>query len=869
MEKKVLRTIWYLGSVRLLGMPFHIQPIREFLVRPALPDSLERMTELAYNLLWSWVPIVRALFRRLDPALWRDCGYNPVLMLGRVSQSTLQRAASDPRYLSLYRAACEAYDAHVKKGPAPPDGKLVAYFSAEYGLTECLPVYSGGLGILSGDHLKSSSDQDYPLIAFGLLYQQGYFRQMLNPDGWQQERYPTNDFYTLPIRPVKDAAGQDLKVTVRLPTGNVYIQVWKLEVGRITLHLLDTNIPENVLPQDRDITNALYGGDTDTRIRQEIVLGIGGMRALKAMGLRPTVFHMNEGHSAFLALEQMRLYMREEKLSFEEALMAARSSNVFTTHTPVPAGIDLFDPGLMYHYFSEYCSEIGIDFHQLMALGRRNVHDRDERFSMAVLALNTSSYRNAVSRLHRQVSQEMFHDMWPQLPVWEVPVTSITNGVHAPSWLNGDLAGLYDQYLQPDWRERFNEPSLWEQIREIPDEELLEVHRRRKRRLVTFVRERQQISAARRQASAAEVRRASEVLDPNAFTIGFARRFATYKRATLLFRDVERLKRILLNKDMPVQLVIAGKAHPKDHPGKSYIREVVQFSRDPDLWKYVVFVEDYDMKVGREMVQGVDLWLNNPRRGEEACGTSGMKAGMNGVLNLSILDGWFDEAYEKSGGWAIGEREPYSEDQDALHASAIYYLLENEIVPMFYDHREQTPREWMRRVKQSLMYITPQFDCRRMVHDYMTELYNPAHTQYIRMRQGDCHMVREKAQWDLKIREVWDRVRFVEAGGGPSGSVTSGKPVPVRAAVELAGLKPDDVRVELVLGRIDSNGHLEDTEVLVLPAMEQQGTVAVFGKDVVPERTGRLGYALRVSPNHFDDPLTRPCTSLLKWSAVG
>ena len=424
------------------------------------------------------------------------------------------------------------------KRPLQPDGKLIAYFSAEYGLTECLPVYSGGLGILSGDHLKSSSDQDYPLIGLGLLYQQGYFRQILNPDGWQQERYPMNDFYTLPLGPVKDADGQDLKVTVKLPTGPVFIQVWKLDVGRITLYLLDTNIPENQLPQDRDITDSLYGGDIDTRIRQEIVLGIGGMRALKAMGLKPTVFHMNEGHSAFLALEQIRLYMRDAKLTFEEALEAARTSNVFTTHTPVPAGIDLFDPGLMYHYFSEYCDEIGIDFQQLMALGRRNVYDRDERFSMAVLALHTSSYRNAVSRLHRQVSQEMFHDLWPQLPVWEVPITSITNGVHVPSWLNGDLAKLYDQYLQPEWRDRFNDVGIWEQIKDIPDEELLEVHRRRKRRLVTFVRERQHASAVRRQASAAEVRRASEVLDPNAFTIGFARRFATYKRATLLFRDV-------------------------------------------------------------------------------------------------------------------------------------------------------------------------------------------------------------------------------------------------------------------------------------------------------------------------------------------
>src|SRR5579884_3938793 len=481
-------------------MPFNITPVREFVVRPALPAQLSRMTELAWNIMWSWEPSIRTLFRRLDPVLWKESGYNPVVMLGRVSQTTLERAAADPRYLAQYQLACLRFDTQMSR-TRPDSEKLIAYFSAEYGLTECLPVYSGGLGVLSGDHLKSSSDQDYPLIGIGLLYQQGYFRQYLNPDGWQQERYPMNDFYTLPLIPVKDAAGRDLKVTVKLPTGSVYIQVWKIEVGRISLYLLDTNIPENVLPQDRDITDSLYGGDTDTRIRQEIVLGIGGMRALTAMGLKPTVFHMNEGHSAFLALEQIRLFMRDERLSFSEALEAARASNVFTTHTPVPAGIDLFDPGLMYHYFSEYCADIGIDFQQLMALGRRNVFDRDERFSMAVLALNTSAYRNAVSRLHREVAQEMFHDMWPQLPIWEVPITSVTNGVHVPSWLNGDLAELYDQYLQPDWRERFNEPAIWDQVREIPDEELFEVHKRRKRRLVNFVRERQHASAVRRQAS--------------------------------------------------------------------------------------------------------------------------------------------------------------------------------------------------------------------------------------------------------------------------------------------------------------------------------------------------------------------------------
>jgi starch phosphorylase len=828
------------------------------------------MTELAYNLLWSWESIVRAVFRRLDPTLWRECGYNPVLMLGRVSQATLERAAADPRYLALYRSACEVYDSRVRRTAGiPSDGKLIAYFSAEYGLTECLPVYSGGLGVLSGDHLKSSSDQDYPLVGVGLLYQQGYFRQFLNPDGWQQERYPMNDFYTLPIRPVKDAAGNDLKVTVKLPTGNVFIQVWKLEVGRITLYLLDTNIPENVLPQDRDITDSLYGGDIDTRIRQEIVLGIGGTRALKALGLNPTVYHMNEGHSAFLALEQIRLYMRDSGLRFAEALEAARASNVFTTHTPVPAGIDIFDPGLMYYYFSEYCAEIGIDFQQLMALGRRNIWDRDERFSMAVLALNTSSYRNAVSRLHREVSQEMFQDLWPQLPVWEVPITSITNGVHLPSWLNGDLAQLYDQYLDPDWRQRFNDPAVWNQVMDIPDEELFEVHRRRKRRLIAFVRERQQASATRRQSSALEVRRASEVLDPNAFTIGFARRFATYKRATLLFRDVDRLKRILLNKDMPVQILIAGKAHPKDQPGKSFIREIVQLSRDPDLWKHLVFLEDYDMKVGREMVQGVDIWLNNPRRGEEACGTSGMKAGINGVLNLSILDGWFDEAYEYCGGWAIGEREAYTEDQDGLHASAIYSMLENEIVPLFYEHRDQTPRDWMRRVKKSLAYISPNFDCRRMIREYMSELYDPAHSVHARMYGSGYNLARERAEWNARVREVWDKVRFVEAGPPPGASLLSGRPLPVRAAIDLAGLTPSDVRVEAVFGRVDSNGHLEDTEVLTLPSVSQEGSVAVFCRDIVPERTGRLGYALRVSPNHFDDPITRPCTPLLKWSDIG
>ena len=848
-------------------MGFEIQPLREFLVRPAVPRPLARMPELAYNIMWSWEPAIRALFRRLDPVAWKDAGYNPVVMLGRVSQATLERAAADPRYLNQYLLACQRYDAQMARVPSDTSGKLIAYFSAEYGLTECIPIYSGGLGVLSGDHLKSSSDLDVPLVGVALLYQHGYFRQFLNADGWQQERNPASDFYTLPIQPALDVDGREIRVHVDLPNGPVELKIWLMNVGRVRLVLLDTNVPENARGEDRCITDLLYGGDSDTRIRQEIVLGIGGLRALAALGLEPTVYHMNEGHSAFLALERIRVLMQQHHLTFAEALEAARSNNVFTTHTPVPAGIDLFDAGLVYHYFERYCAESGISFDQLMALGRKNPDDRSERLSMAILALNCSAYRNGVSRLHGEVSQAMWQGLWPELPTAEIPITSVTNGVHLPSWLNGDLADLFDQHLPPGWRDWNEDESFWRQVLDIPDEELSEAHRRRKRRLIAFVRERQVASASRRKAAAMEIKYASEVLDPNALTIGFARRFATYKRATLLFRDIARLKKILLNSERPVQIVIAGKAHPKDAPGKAFIREIAQYSRDPDLWKHVVFLEDYDMKVGREMIQGVDVWLNTPRRGEEACGTSGMKAAMNGVLNFSILDGWYDEVYEVSGGWAIGDREPYSEDQDGMHASMIYYLLENEIVPMFYERRQGGPSEWLRRSKQSILALSPRFDARRMVHEYDQRLYSPAHAAFVDLKSNHFAKARERTAWSLRINSVWNNVRFVETGVSQSEPLTSGKPLPVRTKIDLAGLNADDVRVEVVWGQVGSNGMLEHTEVAMLKPTERDGSITEYAKDLVPRQTGRLGYALRVSPNHFDDPLTRPVPCLIKWGS--
>ncbi len=848
-------------------MAFQIQPLREFLVRPALPAALGRLSELAHNVLWSWEPTIRTLFRRIDAELWGASGQNPVLMLGQVPQATLERLALDPRYLALYRRACERFDSYMYRTGAAPRPELIAYFSMEYGLVACLPAYSGGLGVLAGDFLKAAGDSDIPVVGIGLLYQKGYLQQQLNPDGWQQERYPVNDFYTLPVAPVQNAAGGELKVQVRLPTGVVSIKVWRMDVGRVRLYLLDTNLGENERLEHRDITDQLYGGDSHVRIRQELVLAVGGLRALKALGLEPTVYHMNDGHSAFLALERIRLLIQEHGLSFEEALEVSRSNNVFTTHTSVPAGIDLFESRLMWEYFQEYCRETGVDFERLMALGRRKPADPHEPFSMAILAIKASSFRNAVSRLHRRISQELWQDLWPQLPVWEIPITSITNAVHLLSWLNNDLAALYDQYLQPDWRERATDPRTWEQIQDTPDQELWEAHRRRKRRLVAFVRERHVQFAQQRKASQAELRRAAEVLDPEAFTIGFARRFATYKRASLPFRDWNRLKRILLNPDMPVQIVIAGKAHPMDHPGKELIRQVVQYSRDPELSKRLVFIEDYEMTVARELVTSVDLWLNTPRRGEEACGTSGMKAGLNGVLNLSILDGWFDEAYELVGGWAVGDRYPYSEDQDEAHATAIYSLLENDIVPTFYQRDQGVPREWMRHVKRSLMALSPRFNSQRMVEEYMSELYQPAHAACLELAAEGFRRAREKARWGAEVARAWDQVRFVELGGPPDGPVLSGRPWPVRAAVDLAGLRPEDVRVEVVVGRIGPGGQLEDTEVMLLPPAGGTGHVVVFEKEIIPRQTGRLGFALRITPDHHGDPLSRPCGALIKWAA--
>ena len=677
-----------------------IKPVLTVNVSPNLPVPLQRLQELAFDLRWSWDADCIALFRRLDPKLWRSTNHNPVQLLGLLPQERLDEAAVDASYLAHLQRVCASRNAErnsrdtwfARRAGEQPPGTCIAYFSMEFGLTESLRNYSGGLGVLSGDHLKSASDLGLPLVGVGLLYQEGYFHQYLSADGWQQESYPINDLANLPLTLMRDAQGQPLRISVSLPGRELHAVIWRVQAGRVQLFLLDSNIEENPLPEDRNLTDRLYGGDRRTRIRQEILMGIGGIRALDALGLRPTVCHMNEGHSAFLALERIRQLQHERNLSFTQARDITRASNLFTTHTPVPAGLERFEFDLVDEHFGEYSRELGLDRDEFLNLGRERVGDH-ELFSMPVLALHLSSGTNGVSKLHASVSRRMWHSLYPQTPVDEVPIQAITNGIHVQTWISEEMGELFDHYLDPAWRAEDWRAELWAGVDGVPDDELWRVHERQRRQLIAFTRERLRAQLLRRGFARNEAEAGSHILNPRALTIGFARRFATYKRATLIFRDVPRLKRLLCDPQRPVQLIFAGKAHPHDGGGKEFIRHIVHMTQDPELRQHIVFLQNYDMFLGRLLVQGVDVWLNNPRRPHEASGTSGMKAIYNAGLNCSILDGWWDEGYAPELGWAIGNGEEYPEHddghQDHVESQALYSILEKDIVPLFHERDEE------------------------------------------------------------------------------------------------------------------------------------------------------------------------------------
>jgi len=853
----------------------HIRPFR---VIPSLPDALQPLLDIARNLWWTWNPDAIALFVRLDAEQWRRHGHNPVKLLGHVSQERLEQAARDESYLhEIYRVYSQL-DQHVTSHgwyanahPEHRDAKI-AYFSAEFGLTECFQIYSGGLGLLAGDHLKAASELGVPLVGVGLLYQHGYFMQYLNADGWQQETYPDLDFANQPINRVRDTNSDWVKVTVRLPERDVRAALWKCQVGRVPLYLLDTNLPEN-RPEDRQITRNLYGGDVEMRIQQEIVLGIGGIRALAVLGIEPTVCHINEGHAAFLTLERMRRFIEATGASFNEALALQSAGHVFTTHTPVPAGIDRFHSSLMQRYFGEYVQGLRLDMEGLQALGRENVFDRNEYFSMAVLALRTSNCCNAVSKLHGEVSRRMWRNVWPAVPEEEVPIVHVTNGVHTRSWLSRQMSDLFNRYLGYRWQNDPADFTVWGRVNDIPDEELWDVHNQRRSKLVTWARGRIREQCEAYGRSLQETERAVAALDPNALTVGFARRFATYKRATLLMRDPSRLLRLLRDAQRPIQFIVAGKAHPADSAGKEFIREIVQFSQSRgEQNARLVFLENYDINVARYLVTGCDLWLNTPRRGLEASGTSGMKAAANGVVNCSILDGWWDEGFDPQAGFAVGRRERYvSDDQaDAIESASLYDLFEGHIIPEFYDRDPAgVPRRWVGRMKRCIQALAPMFSTNRMVQEYTDLFYVNSHRRYKRLAESDAAGARGLAAQIDRYRRFWSAVRIESVVADTHRPLPVRTPLAVEAEVQLGELTPDEVRVQIYTGSVAASGDLvggiaQDMEHIAVIGNGRHR----FRSEIIAQQSGRRGLAVRIIPH--DERLHTPIIpGLITWDTQG
>jgi glycogen phosphorylase len=868
-------------SIMREAMPV-MKPVHTFTVVPRLPQALERLRELAYNLRWAWNHDTIELFRRLDSDLWETSGHNPVRMLGMLDQKRLEEAALDESFLAHFERVIQDFDDYLEnkgswffKNHREANNLQIAYFSAEFGLTECLSIFAGGLGILSGDHLKSASDLGAPLVGVGLLYQQGYFRQYLNPAGWQQEAYEDNDFHNLPTLLERGPDGKPLIIEINYPNNRVFAQIWRVIVGRVSLYLLDTNISANARAEDRDITDQLYGGDLENRIRQEILLGIGGYRALEALNIHPTVYHMNEGHSAFLSLELTRRLMETYHLSFAEARELASASLVFTTHTPVAAGHDYFPPALIDRYFSEYIPKLGIKRDEFLALGRQISLKYGDSFCMTILALQMAAMNNGVSRLHGQVSRNLWHDLWPGVPEVEAPITHVTNGVHFPSWISQEMDQLYDRYLGPSWREQPADQNVWRRIESISTEGLWRTHERRKERLVTFARKRLHDQLLRRGASLAEIEGTEEVLDAETLTLGFARRFATYKRATLLLRDKARLANILNDPKRPVQIIFAGKAHPRDDAGKELIRQITALARDPEFRRRIVFLEDYDMSIARYLVQGVDVWLNTPLRPNEASGTSGMKAIANGVLNLSTLDGWWDEAFRSRGedfpliGWAIGQGESYSdrEYQDQVEAEALYNILERDVVPAFYERRaDGLPARWISLMKASIGDLCHYFNTNRMVQDYTERFYLATHANHLSLLDNNAARAKSLAAAMTRIRSAWPQIRVEAIDNGLPAEIQVGVSLNFRARVQTGALSHEDLKVELYSGRLNADGEIVEPIIVEMKPAGQDKDGYIYETAAVPCcGSGQHGYTVRIQPNH-PDLRNRFVPGLIAWA---
>lgn len=834
-----------------------MKPIKTFIVTAKLPSRIAKLKELAYNYWWCWNNNAKELFIRVNNRLWDEVNHNPVLLINRLSQEELEELASQNEFVAYLDSVYDSFRKYLEsegwynKLNNEKEGTIV-YLSPEFGINESFPNYSGGLGVLSGDHLKTSSDLGIPLVGIGLLYQQGYFRQKLTQSGWQNELYITNDFFSLPLFIQRDRNGDPLIIELDFPLGKVYAQVWRMEIGKIHLFLLDTNIEKNI-PEYRDITDQLYGGDRETRIQQEFILGIGGIRALKAIGIEPEVCHLNEGHAAFALFERIHQFMHKYNLDFHSAKQIVIGSTIFTTHTPVPAGNEVFELDLVKKYFSSFAKDLGITIEELLSLGQINSYNPDEKFSMTVLGLKLSSYRNGVSRLHGTVARRMWKDLWKNIPDDEIPIQHITNGIHTMSWVAREFAELFDRYMTPRWRVDTDDQELWNQIDMISSDEIWREKQRRKVRLILFARN----YLKQKQKGflpPEQLNKINDYLNPDALTIGFARRFATYKRATLLFKDMERLKSILTNPERPVQIIIAGKAHPQDTQGKEMIQKIIHNVRAYSLERYVVFLEDYDMVIARLMVKGCDVWLNTPIRYQEASGTSGMKAALNGTVNLSILDGWWDEAFNGSNGFAIGHGEEYTnwEEREIIESNSLYDILEQEIIPLYYERSKisRIPGRWVEIMKNSIKTIASNFSSTRMVKEYTLKFYIPALNNFYRLTADNAKIAKELKNWKDFIRSNWNQVQILEVDYKDEGEVYVGKPIKVSAKINLGKLQPKDVEVHVYYGTLDPHGEIYNTSWDILELKEMNENICIYEGTYFYHGTGQQGFTVRVLPKH-------------------
>ena len=828
-------------------------------VQPRIPEALKRLEELASDLLYSWDRQVRRLFTRLDQELWGTCGHNPKTFLRRVSQARLEEAVSDRVFMEDFHRVLSAYDTYNEQGIHPlikeyldPDTDLVAYFCAEFGFHESLPIYSGGLGILAGDHCKAASDLGIPFVAVGILYRQGYFTQTIDEHGNQLAHYMPTDFQQLPLTRIEDDKGKPLVVDIELPGRAVSLHIWKAKAGHITLYLLDSDLKSNQ-EHDRIITHQLYGGDKNTRILQEILLGIGGVRALRKLGIKPTVWHINEGHSAFQIVERCRERV-EQGNDFPTALEAVAAGTVFTTHTPVPAGHDIFEHGLVSAYFKDYIKALGVDMQQFLSLGHSPGNAGS--FNQTALALRGSRFHNGVSRIHGTIASEMEHYIWPQVPHQENPIGHVTNGVHLQTFLAREWSNLYDMRFGRAWRDELLNPEYWERVDEIPDHSYWSLRQTLKSDLYENILRRALLQYQRNGCSEALMERLTKHLassQSDTLTVGFARRFATYKRATLLFSDPQRLKRLLNNPDCPVVLIFAGKAHPSDSPGQALIRKIHEFSMHPDFIGRIILLEGYDLALARKLVTGVDVWLNTPEYPLEASGTSGQKAGMNGVLNLSVLDGWWDEGYNGENGWAIAPHAPHFDVDYRNHeeASELLELLENHVIPTYYDRKNQGYSEnWVRLSKASMKSCIPLFNAQRMVRDYIRDYYSQASRQSKAFAANGFRGASELASWKQKAGKSWPEVTLRRVDDSDD-AIISGSSLMIKVATRLGELTPNDVIVECLIGTQNAHTDFSVHQTLQFEAAGSNDKgEALFQLDLLPPLSGLQFYKIRIYPFH-------------------